>query len=597
MYSRMLVGGIFAASLCCSLSIAKAQQFQDVISFGDSLSDSGNAFALSGGTTPPSPPYFDGRFSNGPVWVELLGGPMQNLFAPGLPLPPDGNINAAVGGAWSVSTPASLVPDVPDQLSVFKALGGTIGENDLVTLWAGANNLLNGAPIDTAAAGQVANLDRLVGPEFGARHVLIANLPPLPGFPIATNPSLVFNQALDAGTQAVAAAHPDANIVQMDVFSAFTVIVTSPRAFGLTEISAPCLSGGTICANPDQHLFWDAVHPTRVGHQALALFAGLLLSTGENSLAIAPLAETAFYSRLDASSAAFDRTIDAIAFPNEWRSGLYAEVIGSRLDQDAQGNVPSYSQDLAGVRIGAANRFGPAIAGVSFAYLEGDHDQAGLSTDVTTVHGDAYGVVDMKSFFINAAGGFTSTSFDDISRFTGFPTVSASSETDAWSFSGAIGAGLKLDLGGFKLIPNARVGYLSSEVDAFSERAPVLALSFADREISSGYWSAGLRAAAELGGHHALKAYAEVGYESLFSTQTDDITARLVNNTALPATTEIDDSASRGFYVRLGASGNIASDMSLGVDYGLSLQDGEGESHTARVQIKKLFGGGLEALE
>jgi hypothetical protein len=33
------------------------------------------------------------------------------------------------------------------------------------------------------------------------------------------------------------------------------------------------------------------------------------------------------------------------------------------------------------------------------------------------------------------------------------------------------------------------------------------------------------------------------------------------------------------------------------VDYGLSLQDGEGESHTARVQIKTLFGGEPEALE
>jgi hypothetical protein len=80
-------------------------------------------------------------------------------------------------------------------------------------------------------------------------------------------------------------------------------------------------------------------------------------------------------------------------------------------------------------------------------------------------------------------------------------------------------------------------------------------------------------------------------------SQPDDITARLVNNTALSVTTEIDDPASRGFYVRLGASGNIASDMSLGVDYGLSLQDGEGESHTGRLQIKKLFGGGLDALE
>ncbi len=39
--------------------------------FGDSLSDNGNYFALTGGQYPPSPPYYQGRFSNGPVWPEV----------------------------------------------------------------------------------------------------------------------------------------------------------------------------------------------------------------------------------------------------------------------------------------------------------------------------------------------------------------------------------------------------------------------------------------------------------------------------------------------------------------------------------------------
>jgi phospholipase/lecithinase/hemolysin len=41
--------------------------------FGDSLSDTGNVYRATGRTTPPDPPYFRGRFSNGPVWVEHLG--------------------------------------------------------------------------------------------------------------------------------------------------------------------------------------------------------------------------------------------------------------------------------------------------------------------------------------------------------------------------------------------------------------------------------------------------------------------------------------------------------------------------------------------
>ena len=49
--------------------------FHDMIVFGDSLSDSaGNLFALSNDVEPPSPPYDNGRFSDGPLWVETLAG-------------------------------------------------------------------------------------------------------------------------------------------------------------------------------------------------------------------------------------------------------------------------------------------------------------------------------------------------------------------------------------------------------------------------------------------------------------------------------------------------------------------------------------------
>ena len=55
--------------LATSLSYAGYSQ---VITFGDSLSDRRNVFNATLGGTPASPPYADGRFSNGPVWVEVL---------------------------------------------------------------------------------------------------------------------------------------------------------------------------------------------------------------------------------------------------------------------------------------------------------------------------------------------------------------------------------------------------------------------------------------------------------------------------------------------------------------------------------------------
>src|SRR4051794_6489859 len=40
-----------------------------IVSFGDSLTDTGNLYAATG--QPPAP-YDMGRFSNGPLWVEYL---------------------------------------------------------------------------------------------------------------------------------------------------------------------------------------------------------------------------------------------------------------------------------------------------------------------------------------------------------------------------------------------------------------------------------------------------------------------------------------------------------------------------------------------
>src|SRR4051794_146985 len=52
--------------------LAPAGLFGKVVVFGDSLSDVGNVSAATGGAVPASPPYFHGRFSNGPVYAETL---------------------------------------------------------------------------------------------------------------------------------------------------------------------------------------------------------------------------------------------------------------------------------------------------------------------------------------------------------------------------------------------------------------------------------------------------------------------------------------------------------------------------------------------
>ncbi len=72
---RLGAGLVFAAGLLAS---SAASAYSDIFVFGDSLSDSGNVFAATGGFPPA--PYYDGRFSNGPTYAEDLAGMLGSLL-------------------------------------------------------------------------------------------------------------------------------------------------------------------------------------------------------------------------------------------------------------------------------------------------------------------------------------------------------------------------------------------------------------------------------------------------------------------------------------------------------------------------------------
>ncbi|KAJ9049302.1 hypothetical protein DSO57_1039461 [Entomophthora muscae] len=59
-------------------SFSIATSYDRVIAFGDSISDNGNVFQMSAGFMPDPSEYKEGRFSDGPTWVEYLA---QGLHA------------------------------------------------------------------------------------------------------------------------------------------------------------------------------------------------------------------------------------------------------------------------------------------------------------------------------------------------------------------------------------------------------------------------------------------------------------------------------------------------------------------------------------
>jgi phospholipase/lecithinase/hemolysin len=74
---RLALGSVFARGIAGTSPPASAAPFSGLNVFGDSLTDTGDAQlgALALGQQSPTPAaldYFDGRFSNRPVWVDNL---------------------------------------------------------------------------------------------------------------------------------------------------------------------------------------------------------------------------------------------------------------------------------------------------------------------------------------------------------------------------------------------------------------------------------------------------------------------------------------------------------------------------------------------
>lgn len=244
--------------------------------FGDSLSDIGTVFRATGGVYPPNPIYFQGRYSNGRVWVEYL--------AEHLHLSSSQTNNFACSGATTGSEGNTLVPSLLTQVQSFTQADQHTRSNALYVLWAGANDYLQGV---SNATVPVENITKAISAlaNVGAKNILVANLPDL-GQLAATRTSInsaslsalaeAHNRGLRRALKLLIVQYPVLQIITLDVNAIYREAITNPALFGFTNVTSACLSGSRVCGNPDQFLFWDGIHPTTAAHRIL----------GERALAI-----------------------------------------------------------------------------------------------------------------------------------------------------------------------------------------------------------------------------------------------------------------------------------------------------------------------
>lgn len=252
-----------AAIALLSFSLpAEAESFSAVFVYGDSLSDNGNLYAISG---IPSPPYYNGRFSNGPVAVEQLaeqlGSPLSDFAWGGATT---GIGNSGDGG--SQTSPGIFgLPGMLSQLAAYPVPPALI-PTSLFVVWGGANDFEAGGSVATA----IADIDAIVTSlrANGATHILVPGLPDLGltpefyGDAAATAYSRQFNQGLQSTLPSGA--------IYSDVYGLLNSVVQNPGAYGFTNVTSPCFDGVSVCSSPGQHLFWDDIHPTTAADALLA---------------------------------------------------------------------------------------------------------------------------------------------------------------------------------------------------------------------------------------------------------------------------------------------------------------------------------------
>ncbi len=274
----------------------KKVDFNSLVFFGDSLTDNGNLFALTG--LPLSPPYAQ-RFSDGQTYAEYLPGRIGVTVQ-----------NFAFGGA-EASTEATDSPiqqfiNLGSQVDQYLArLGGQpapdgaaaglfIGNNDYLRFVPNAVEPIElqvGRVVGNVIGTINAQVQRLLG--VGVDKILLFTLPSVAVTPLGN----ALSPAQLAGAEAINAANNGALVNLAAGYAAAGIDVTlvdtarfareidaDAETFGFLVTDIPVVTnGGTVRTGidnvfaPDEIAFFDEIHPTTAAHGATAAFVAATL--------------------------------------------------------------------------------------------------------------------------------------------------------------------------------------------------------------------------------------------------------------------------------------------------------------------------------
>jgi len=293
---------------------AKKNDFHKIYIFGDSLSDPGNVYELTGETSKapfqliPSAPYKSRHhqftFSNGKTWAQEFTKKMHAKKS-GNPVleSPKKNGNYAFGGARARPGSASMVPSATDQLGLYFAEHRKADKKALYVIQFGGNDVRDALEvfnplalspqeaeliIHSAVVTTLGMINNLY--QNGARNFLVVDVPNLSHAPAVklAGPGAAFvagllvtayNDGLNLGLENLKML-PGISINPLSMYANINNVVDSPEEFGIRNTESPCLNfylkSGSKCKKPKTYLFWDGIHPTEAIHKLVGKEASKL---------------------------------------------------------------------------------------------------------------------------------------------------------------------------------------------------------------------------------------------------------------------------------------------------------------------------------